>query len=356
MKKIFSLICLLVFAGIINLNAQQGGPAILFSRTVHDFGTIMESDGPVTCTFEFKNTGNQPLVLNNVAASCGCTSPGWTREPIAPGEKGEVKATYNPVGRVAPFDKTITVQSNGTPGRIVLHIKGVVTRKPVDLKVSYPLSIGNLRLKKTEASIGVIASNNTKVVTLEIANAEDIPVSFSFDKVPEYIKINAEPATLQPKQQGLIRITYNAAQNKNFGYSKNPIEIKVGDQKGIIDITALVQEHIEKPSADQIDLVPRVSIKSRTFDFGTAVKGKAVTASYEITNEGKNELVLHNISSDNALKSSMKNETKIKAGKTVTIKLTYMPTEQGANNCKAYLTTNDPGNTLIELNIKGAVN
>jgi len=95
----------------------------------HDFGTI-EEGVQATVTFTFKNTGNAPLILNSVRASCGCTTPKWTKEPIAPGSEGVVTAIYNAKGRPGNFTKTITVKHNGEGGTEFLTIRGVVKRAP----------------------------------------------------------------------------------------------------------------------------------------------------------------------------------------------------------------------------------
>jgi hypothetical protein len=101
-----------------------------FAVESHDFGTINESDGPVTFVFEFTNSGTDPLLLKNVQASCGCTTPDWPKDPILPGKKGIIKVTYNPAGRPDSFEKNITVTSDGNPGTQVLKIKGIVSPKP----------------------------------------------------------------------------------------------------------------------------------------------------------------------------------------------------------------------------------
>jgi uncharacterized protein (UPF0333 family) len=93
----------------------------------HDFGTI-EEGVQATVTFTFKNTGNEALVLNSVKASCGCTTPNWTREPIAPGQEGVITAIYNSKGRPGNFTKTVTVKHNGEGGTEFLTIRGVVNR------------------------------------------------------------------------------------------------------------------------------------------------------------------------------------------------------------------------------------
>ena len=105
----------------------QGKAVISAEETRYDFGTIKEADGNVSHTFIISNTGDKPLVITRGIASCGCTPPEWPKAPIAPGQKGEIKVTFNPDGRPGPFAKTISVYSNGKKGSFILNIRGEVT-------------------------------------------------------------------------------------------------------------------------------------------------------------------------------------------------------------------------------------
>ena len=71
--------------------SSEAQAKISLEKKSHDFGSI-EEGVQATVTFTFKNTGNAPLILNSVKASCGCTTPKWTKEPIAPGSEGQVTA------------------------------------------------------------------------------------------------------------------------------------------------------------------------------------------------------------------------------------------------------------------------
>ena len=128
MKKVFLFAALCLCLGLA-AQAQQADTTVKFAVTVHDFGEIAQNAGPQTYVFEFTNVGAEPVTIQNVSASCGCTTPGWTREPVAPGQKGEVKATFNPSALI-PFDKPLTVYTNSTPAQIVLRIKGRVVEAP----------------------------------------------------------------------------------------------------------------------------------------------------------------------------------------------------------------------------------
>jgi hypothetical protein len=91
----------------------------------HDFGKIKQGV-PVTHEFKFTNTGKVPLIITNVSASCGCTTPSWTKDPVPPGQSGSVKATFS-AGAIGAFDKSVTVTANIEPGFIQLKIKGEVS-------------------------------------------------------------------------------------------------------------------------------------------------------------------------------------------------------------------------------------
>ncbi|MDR3127581.1 MAG: DUF1573 domain-containing protein [Tannerellaceae bacterium] len=102
------------------------GAVISAENTSHDFGEIYEDDGVATCQFTLSNTGEAPLVLTQVNASCGCTVPEWSGAPVAPGDTTTIKVSYDPKRRVGPFHKTISVYSNARNASFHLSISGTV--------------------------------------------------------------------------------------------------------------------------------------------------------------------------------------------------------------------------------------
>ena len=122
MKKIFLL--LMMLASLVAY-AQQEQPEIKFDKTVHNFGTFSEKTPVQTAVFAFTNIGKAPLLINQAIASCGCTIPSYTKEPIRPGEKGTVKVTYNGKGKFpGHFKKSITIRTNGKVEMVRLYIEG----------------------------------------------------------------------------------------------------------------------------------------------------------------------------------------------------------------------------------------
>jgi hypothetical protein len=105
------------------------GPSISFAKKEHDFGKIIM--GPkASIVFSFTNNGNEPVVLTDVKASCGCTTPKWPTEPIAPGATAQIEAVYDTNGRPGYFEKTITVYYAGKTEE--LKIKGNVENQGTD--------------------------------------------------------------------------------------------------------------------------------------------------------------------------------------------------------------------------------
>ena len=136
--KSLKFLLLVVLLGTIGmqLNAQVtgsgdiSGPQISFDKDTHDYGEVfMHGDG--NCVFTFTNTGNEPLLLTNVRAGCGCTVPQWPREPLLPGDSAEIKVRYTTLNRPHQINRSIVVTSNATnkPTQ-VLRLKGSVIEPP----------------------------------------------------------------------------------------------------------------------------------------------------------------------------------------------------------------------------------
>jgi len=110
-----------------DVKTKSSNASIKFETTSHSFGNIIEGQ-IARYDFKFVNTGTEPLILSNVSASCGCTTPKWPREAIEPGKSAIVTAEYNSQGRPGTFTKSIFVKSNG--GDLTLTISGNVVKEP----------------------------------------------------------------------------------------------------------------------------------------------------------------------------------------------------------------------------------
>ncbi len=159
MKKIFSVLVLCMAFVVVSFAQEQKaaakdnevkeqvqGPQITFENKTLDYGVIEQESDPYR-TFSFTNTGNEPLVITNAKGSCGCTVPQYSKDPIAPGEKGEIKVRYD-TKRLGKFIKTVTLTTNAGEEKVVLTIKGEVKQKPAEpealpAKEANPFNNGN---------------------------------------------------------------------------------------------------------------------------------------------------------------------------------------------------------------------
>ncbi len=127
MKRIsFTLLLAMVMSGAL---IAQNKPELTFKKNVHDYGSIKEEVEVAVSDFEFTNVGKSPVIIQRVIASCGCTAPTYTREPVLPGKKGEVKVAYHTTNRPGNFRKSIRVYTNVPDTIYTLTVKGNVIPK-----------------------------------------------------------------------------------------------------------------------------------------------------------------------------------------------------------------------------------
>ena len=110
MKKVISLALILLI--LVLVFAQKQGAVIAWEKTSYNFGTIKEGDGVVTYRFIFVNVGDEPLLLEKVKSTCGCTTSNYTKDQVFPKAKGFVEVTFDPTNQSGEFSKTITVITN----------------------------------------------------------------------------------------------------------------------------------------------------------------------------------------------------------------------------------------------------
>lgn len=102
---------------------------VQFDRNVYDFGEISIKDGPQKCCFTMTNVSDEPVLILQAVASCGCTSASWTRTPVQPGETGKIEVVYDNDEMPSVFDKTVAVYVSAQKKPIILHLRGKSTNR-----------------------------------------------------------------------------------------------------------------------------------------------------------------------------------------------------------------------------------
>lgn len=349
MKKL-----LFLFLTIIPLLAFCQKAKIEFEKTSHDFGTISETGGPAVYDFVFKNTGDAPLILNNVRTSCGCTSPSWNRQPIAPGQTGSVKVSFDPRHRPGRFNKSITVNSNASNAISSLSIHGTVTSKPADPYAAYRYTVGNLKITANSLNLGSI--NNTDVAerALDIVNTGAEPVTVTATGVPSFMTVTVTPATLKKGEKGKIAVKYDAGAKKDWGFVSDKINVAVSpDAKGEISVVANIKEDFSKVKPEE---APVASFSETSAELGVLTKNTSHKHEFYIQNTGKSDLIIHKIkTSDNTITANPSRSV-IKPGKKAKVNVVLKTDEQPGKKVKVIsFTLNDPKNTIVSYKLSGEI-
>ena len=339
--------------------ATTDKPRIAFEKLQHNFGTFKEELGVQSVSFNFKNEGKVPLILNNVQASCGCTTPEWTRDPIAPGAKGVIKVSYNAKGRPGVFNKTIRVSSNAENADIVLTILGEVTPKVITVEEDYPTEIGSLRAKTNHIAFVQIKETQVKKDSTEVINNTDKPIQLSFKTPAPHLKAVIKPATLAPKQKGYIVVTYDGSKIKAYGFRMDRIYLNVDgqqDYKNSIAVSATLDEDFSGLSAEDLKNAPIVKYDMESFDFGDIKPGTKVEHTFNLKNEGKKDLIIRDVKSSCGCTAVSPSKNIVTAGESVPLKVTFDSTGKNGRQGKTItVITNDPKNQTTILRISSNI-
>ena len=358
MKKIFSTVLMALVAAV--MWAQQ--PVITFQKTEHDFGKIKEEGGRVSVVFEFKNEGMAPLVLSNVRASCGCTTPTWTKEPVEPGQTGSITVTYNPNGRPGRFQKTVTITSNATEPTVKVYIKGEVIPKPAKPVNTYTVPVGDLSMKDKTLNLGTIKKGQNKSGELEYANLTQAEhtVELATSSADAFLIHQVTLATLKPEETGKFVFAIETANNKLYGPVEAFAYVVIDGKREINDtykltIKANIEEDFSNLTVEQKQQAPIIEVSAEN-NVGKIAKGKVLKYVLPIKNIGVNPLEVRRVySTDNHL--VIKAPKAVKSGKkgAITIDIDTKGSENGAYVREVVIITNDFANPIKRVRINFVV-
>lgn len=359
MKRILQL--LMVFSLIVAFQSSmaQGKPKIAFGEMNHNFGSFMESDGVQTTTFSFKNEGDVPLVLSNVRASCGCTTPKWTREPVAPGASGSIDVSYNPKNRPGSFNKTVTVSSNAENATVVLRISGTVAPREKTLAEEYPRTIGSLRVKSNYLSFAKLTMGQVDTKELELVNDTDEPVEVGFRTVPGHLTAKVEPSTIPAHSKGKLLVTYDSKKANEYGFASHRIYLSINgsnDYKNSVGVSATIEEDFSSLTPEQLAAAPVASFEPTSFDFGDMNQGDKKSHTFQLTNGGKTDLIIRRVRSSCGCTAVAPSKKVISPGETAPIEVTFDSRgKRGRQSKSITVITNDPKNPTATLRISSNI-
>ncbi|ANQ49362.1 DUF1573 domain-containing protein [Flammeovirga yaeyamensis] len=355
---------LVICVGILFHHSLVFGQAkIQFDKNIHDFGEIQESDGDADVVFEFTNTGNKPLTLTSVKASCGCTTPDWSTDPVAPNAKGYINVKYSTKSRPGKFNKTISVRTNGTPQVLLLSIKGNVIPRPKGPKDWYPMEMGSLRFKTTHFVFNNIKNTEKDTLSTIIYNQTKNPIELYYDqvKLPKHMAFWGDKSTVAAEDTLVVYLSYDASQKTDYGYIFEYFQLPTSDvkqPKKRINISAHIKEDFSSV-ADKKAEWPKATFDKKKHDFGEMKALDKASTMFTIKNDGKTKLLIRKVKASCGCTATKPNKTELAPGESTTLDVTFTAGNYNRSVTKSItVITNDPDhpeNTLqISADVKSA--
>lgn len=333
-----------------------------FEEMQYDFGEVKEEEGPVLHEFRFVNNSSDTLKIKNVKASCGCTTPDWTREAVAPGGTGFVQAQYNPRNRPGRFNKSLTVTTNVQEGPVRLYIRGSVTPKKKTIEEELATDLNGLRMKYRTLNMGQVRTTGEPTLKVfEIYNNTPDTITFS-EKVyqPEYIETAFKPEALPPKTQGVLEISYDAKKRDDLGFLSDNITFytnQPGDSAmKSLSVFATVLEYFPPMTREELDEAPKITIEEPMHDFGNMSADEKVNTSFIINNDGQDKLEIRKIAPNCDCVLAKLADESIKPGESTTLEVTFNSIRRRGNQQKSVtIYSNDPRRPVQRVTIKAYV-
>jgi len=395
MKNIYFLIAFCFSA--LTVSAQ-----IKFNDTAHDFGTINEGEQS-SFRFQFKNLGKKPVMLKEVKASCGCTTPNYTKREVAGGDTGSVLVTYNSKGRPGQFAKTVTVVYDTTQAPIILNIKGDVKSAPTQngghnhdghnhdghnhdghnhdghnhdhsqasLQTAipshvqpsttyYPDTIGRLAFERVIETGVTLLGDKDNEFTFKIRNVQDKPIKIT-EKTESKVAFQfvAQDKVLAPGQESIVKVKYLHTKAKDANLAATIREsISFFTDEATNNKKELIIEGVyqKKLTDAEIAAAPKIQFAQPDFDAGEILAGEELVHKYVFTNIGKSDLIIESAKASCGCTVPELKEKVIKPGQSSYVEAKFNSAGRvGAQHKTITVISNDPTTTRVTLNLKTLV-
>jgi hypothetical protein len=349
-QKMNRLLVLILFISSTHVFAQQAKP-IQIREELFDFGSVKEDGGAVIHEFVFTNTSTRPIKILTVQASCGCTTPDWSKETVAPGKTGFVQASYNPKGRPGYFNKTLTVTTDYEANPIVLQIKGNVSTEGVGSEAEFQSANGNLKFKTGAFNMGkVYLKDEATVRDFQFLNSGKIAVTVSNVIAPEYIKAEISPRTIPAGGKGNLKVVYNGKKKNLYGFQSDNLEIHTDDEENPVksfSVYATLEDYFGDLRPEDKTRAPRLQLGSSSIDFGRIGPNSTMVRQLTVSNPGRKDLAIKSVQGNCSCISTSIEKTTLKPGESTIVKVAFNSSGRKGTQTKAVtIYSNDPNNPV----------
>lgn len=342
-------------------NEEQKPASISFEESKWYFGDIEEKGGDVNHVFTFTNISAKPVVILDVSASCGCTSPSFSRKPVMPGAKGEISVTFDPMNRPGVFSKGVSVRLS-TGEKIALTIEGNVLPREKSLEELYPFEIGaGLRMDSNFHAFSYLGRGESAEATIVVYNTSDKDARLELRPTKQSGLLEVQsPQVVRAQSLDKIVLRYVvAAESSKYGMLDDVFSVVVNgsESRTLISAHAIA---VDKFAAVVDDMsAPRASLSKTFIKFGDVKHGQQVEdGSVELVNEGEVELVVRAVEwKSDVVTCSLKAGDRLKVGERRKISFTYDSSkgDYGVWVDRVSIITNSPERPMLTLRLTAIV-
>ena len=350
----------LVVWGALLFAASAARAQLVFEPASHDFGTVREEGGRVSCTVTGVNRGDRPVVLLDVVASCGCTVPEYSRKPVLAGDSTRIVVTFDPENRPGAFVKELGVYSSERRKIATLTISGSVTPRQRSVEELYPVDAGGgVRLSTSLCSFAYLYAGREVHAAVEYINTARRPVELRLRpaETSGYLRI-AAPERIAAGERGTIDVAYAVPKaDVRYGTVKDTFEVEVG---GRSNGTVLMAHGIavDNPALLRGHPAPAMRLSENTLRFGEVAHGTATaTQTVELRNEGDGELIVRAVEHRGHLATSLRAGMRVAPHGSLPVEVTIRPAaeEYGPLLDRLTIVTNDPVHPMRQLRVTAVI-
>lgn len=347
----------LLAACALALAAQADG--VRWLQTSHDFGAFSEDLVEVETAFAFVNDTPEPVMITQVASSCGCTVPSYDADEVAPGDTAFIHVKFNAIGRPGRFTKHVYARTTGSHERTRLTITGVVIGSATTISKRYPVDRGPLKFEHGAAMVGKVNARSIKSTFVDLYNQSHDTLRLEFAEVPEFIDVSVNPEALPPGEMSVLNVFFNAATADEWGIVTDSLLINVmpGGPSFYFPVVGIIEEDFSKLTPEKLASAPQLVIVGDRVDFGSVALGSSapVEAVIEVMNQGKDPLIVRRAYSQDPALDVRVDKTEVKSGKKAKIIVRFDPEVQpsGLINSRITIISNDPAQPTRSLRVVG---
>lgn len=335
------------FGGIVNID-----------KTVHDWGDVTVSDGPLSCTFTLENISSKPVTVTKVVKTCGCTSVTWPKESFAPGEKAQISAVYSNDEGAFSFDKTLNVYFEGVNRPLILHLRGDVHEKKLPLWQTYPIHFEGLGLKSGTVGVGNVLQGEQVGTEFTVANVGNSPIVLEWADMPVQLGITPRKQTIEAGATARVVVSVQS-DRALWGLNEYRATPVVNGHKSEKDVVfrAVTRENFARWSAKQLEDAP-VASQHALNEVESVHRGEKLVADFELKNTGRSLLRIYKMDYDSTQVEVLKSVGSVQPGGAEVFSF-RVKTEDFASDsdalCVVTLYTNDPKHPIVSFYIEAII-